>query len=138
MVASLFIKVPKDQFDAKVKNIYINAAKEIGDVPVNVVNDGDVTALAGAITLGDNNVLGIAMGTSEAVGYVNKDGNITGWLNELAFAPVDIGEDKAWDEWSGDRGVGCKYFSQDAVNRLAPRAGIELPEDCLLYTSRCV
>ena len=129
MVASLFIKVPKDQFDAKVKNIYINAAKEIGDVPVNVVNDGDVTALAGAITLGDNNVLGIAMGTSEAVGYVNKDGNITGWLNELAFAPVDIGDDKAWDEWSGDKGVGCKYFSQDAVNRLAPLSGIELPED---------
>ncbi len=129
MVASLFIKVPKDEFDKKVKNIYLDAAKEIGDVPVNVVNDGDVTALAGAMTLGDNNVLGIAMGTSEAVGYVNKDGNITGWLNELAFAPVDIGDDKAWDEWSGDKGVGCKYFSQDAVNRLAPIAGIELPEE---------
>ncbi len=129
MVASLFIKVGKEDFEKKVKNIYLNAAKEIGDVPVNVVNDGDVTALAGAITLGDNRVLGVAMGTSEAVGYVNAEGNITGWLNELAFAPVDIGAGKAWDEWSGDLGCGVKYFSQDAVNRLAPKAGIELPED---------
>ena len=126
MVASLFLKVPRELFDKKVKDIYINAAKEIGDVPISVVNDGDVTALAGAITLGDNRVLGIAMGTSEAVGYVNPEGNITGWLNELAFAPVDIGADKAWDEWSGDLGCGVKYFSQDAVNRLAPIAGIEL------------
>ena len=30
------------------------------------------------------------------------------------------------DEWSTDFGVGCKYFSQDAVIKLAPRAGIEL------------
>lgn len=132
MVASLFIKVPKDQFDAKVKDIYIRAAKEIGDVPLNVVNDGDVTALAGAITLEDNEILGIAMGTSEAVGYVNKDGNITGWLNELAFAPVDIGADKARDEWSGDYGVGCKYFSQDAVIRLAEKAGIEVDDSLTL------
>ena len=30
------------------------------------------------------------------------------------------------DEWSTDFGVGCKYFSQDAVIKLAPRAGIAL------------
>jgi len=133
MVASLFISVPDDLFEQKVKDIYIRAAKEVApDAPLNVVNDGDVTALAGAITLGENNILGIAMGTSEAVGYVNGDGNITGWLNELAFAPVDIGADKAQDEWSGDFGVGCKYFSQDAVIRLAPLAGIELDESLTL------
>ena len=33
------------------------------------------------------------------------------------------------DEWSTDIGVGCKYFSQDAVIKLASRAGIELSED---------
>ncbi|HSC89436.1 MAG TPA: hypothetical protein VLC09_19270, partial [Polyangiaceae bacterium] len=97
-----------------------------GDVPVAVANDGDVTALAGAMNLGDNAVLGIAMGTSEAVGYVNRQGLITGWLNELAFAPVDYSPEGGVDvEWSGDRGVGCQYFSQDAVIRLAPRLGIE-------------
>ncbi|MBQ9414141.1 MAG: ROK family protein [Clostridia bacterium] len=128
MVASLFLKVPRDQFDRKVKDIYIRAAKEIGDVPLQVVNDGDVTALAGAMSLEENEILGIAMGTSEAVGYVDKDGNITGWLNELAFAPVDLQDDAMVDEWSGDKGCGVKYFSQDSVIKLAPRAGITLDE----------
>lgn len=128
MVASLFLAVPRDQFDAKVKDIYIRAAKEIGDVPIEVVNDGDVTALAGAIGLNEGEVLGIAMGTSEAVGYVDKDDNITGWLNELAFAPIDAQSTAMEDEWSGDIGCGVKYFSQDSVIKLAKPAGIELDE----------
>lgn len=129
MVASLFLKVPRDLFDQKVKDIYIRAAKEIGeDIPIEVVNDGDVTALAGAIGLGEGRVLGIAMGTSEAVGYVDKDDNITGWLNELAFAPIDAQPTAMEDEWSGDIGCGVKYFSQDGVIKLAPAAGIELDE----------
>jgi predicted NBD/HSP70 family sugar kinase len=126
MVASLFLKVPEEIYDKKVKDIYLNAAKEIGEVPVEVANDGDVTALAGAMDLEDTNVLGIAMGTSEAAGYVDSDGNITGWLNELAFVPVDFNENSMVDEWSGDYGCGVKYFSQDAVIKLAPCAGIEL------------
>ncbi len=125
-VASLFIKVPRDAFDAKVRDIYIRAAREIGDVPLEVANDGDVTALAGALDLQDNNVLGIAMGTSEAVGYINKDGNLNGWLSELAFVPVDFNKDAMVDEWSGDYGCGVKYFSQDSVIKLAAAAGIEL------------
>lgn len=128
MVASLFLKVSKEDFDRSVKDIYIRAAKEIGDVPLVVCNDGDVSALAGAMGLGEDNVLGIAMGTSEAVGFVNAQGNITGWLNELAFMPVDANPGAMRDEWSGDIGVGCKYFSQDAVIKLAPAAGIELDE----------
>ena len=128
MSASLFLKVPEDLFNEKVKDIYIRAAKEIGDVPLVVCNDGDVTALAGAMSLEDNNVLGIAMGTSEAVGYVDEKGNITGWLNELAFVPVDASPAAMVDEWSGDIGCGVKYFSQDAVIKLAPAAGINLAE----------
>ena len=129
MVASLFLKVPKDEFDKKCKDMYINVAKEFGDVPLEVANDGDVTALAGAMDLGDNNVLGIAMGTSEAGGYVDGVGNITGWLNELAFVPCDYSKNAMVDEWSGDYGCGVKYFSQDAVIKLAPAAGIELDEN---------
>ena len=129
MVASLFLKVPKDLFDAKVKDIYIRAIKDtFGDVPYVVANDGDVSALAGAMSLEENNILGIAMGTSEAVGYVDENGNITGWLNELAFAPVDVNPDAMEDEWSGDIGCGVKYFSQDGIIKLAPAAGIELDE----------
>ena len=129
MNASLFLKVPKDQFDAKVKDIYIRAVKDtFGDVPYVVANDGDVSALAGAMSLEDNSVLGIAMGTSEAVGFVDEDGNITGWLNELAFVPVDASPAAMQDEWSGDIGCGVKYFSQDSVIKLAPAAGIILDE----------
>ena len=129
MSASLFLKVPQDLFDAKVKDIYIRAVKDtFGDVPYAVVNDGDVSALAGAMSLNDNNVLGIAMGTSEAVGYVDAEGNITGWLNELAFVPVDASPNAMEDEWSGDIGCGVKYFSQDSVIKLAPAAGIPLDE----------
>ncbi len=122
--ASLFLQVPKDLFDLKVKDIYLRAAREFGDVPITVCNDGDVTALAGAMSFDVNNILGIAMGTSEAAGYVDAKGNIPGWLNELAFAPVDINPLAMKDEWSGDIGVGCKYFSQDAVIKLSPIAGI--------------
>ena len=129
MVASLFIKVSDEDFDKRVKNMYIDVAKEIGEnITIEVANDGDVTALAGAMDLGDNAVLGVAMGTSEAGGYVDPDGNITGWLNELAFVPVDFCEEAMVDEWSGDYGCGVKYFSQDGVIKCAPWAGIELDE----------
>ncbi len=133
MTSSLFLKVKNENpeaFEKVVKNIYTDIAKTFGEnVPIEVANDGDVTALAGAMDLGDNNVLGVAMGTSEAGGYVDGNGNITGWLNELAFVPVDYNKDAMLDEWSGDYGCGVKYFSQDAVIKLAPAAGIELDEN---------
>ena len=137
MVASLFIKVGKEDFERVVKNIYIDVVKqlerELGhEIPLIVANDGDVTALAGAMDLKDDSVLGIAMGTSEAVGYVDENGNLTGWLSELAFVPTDFNKDSMVDEWSLDFGVGCKYFSQDAVIKLAPLAGIELDENLSL------
>ncbi|MCQ2776150.1 MAG: ROK family protein [Bacilli bacterium] len=135
MVSSIFIKIPKTDFE-KVKYAYINTieriAKELGHpIPYVVANDGDVTALAGANDLKDDSVLGLAFGTSEAGGYINKEGNLNGWFSELAFMPVDFNKEAAVDEWSGDFGVGCKYFSQDAVIKLAPKAGIELPNDTL-------
>ena len=126
--ASLFLKVSPEDFDSKVKNMYIDIAKEFGDVPVKVANDGDVTALAGATSLQDGRLLGIAMGTSEAAGYVDKDRNLKGWLNELAFAPVDFHKNAMQDEWSGDFGCGVKYFSQDSVIKLAEAAGIAFEE----------
>lgn len=128
-VASLFLKVPKEEFKKHVTNMYIDVAKEIGDVPLVVANDGDVSALAGSLELNDNEVLGIAMGTSEAVGYVDGNGNLKGWLNELAFVPVDYNKDSMVDEWSGDYGCGVKYFSQDGVIKLAKAAGIDVDEN---------
>ena len=125
--ASLFIKIPNNMTDPQITDIYLNIAKDFA-LPVVVANDGDVAALAGSISLGKNRVLGIAMGTSEAGGYVDKNGNITGWLNELAFVPCDFNKDAMKDEWSEDFGVGCKYFSQDAVIKLAAVADITFAE----------
>jgi predicted NBD/HSP70 family sugar kinase len=126
-VASLFRGIPEKRF-FEVRDLFLRIRDELG-VPLEIVNDGDVTALAGSMSLEDNGVLGIALGSSEAAGYVNLAGNLTGWLNELAFAPVDYSPDAPVDEWSGDRGVGALYFSQQCVFRLAPKAGIELPRD---------
>lgn len=126
MIASLFRGIPAEDFHV-VRDMFLNIGKEL-DVPIAVVNDGEVTALAGAMSLEENGILGIALGSSEAGGYVTREGNITEWLNELAFAPVDYNPDAACDEWSGDYGVGALYFSQQCVFRLAPRAGIDLLE----------
>ena len=126
-VASLFRSVPSELFNTKVRGLFKHLSQE-WNVPVEVVNDGEVTALAGALSLKKKAILGIAMGSSEAAGYINREGHITGWLNELAFAPVDYASHAKADEWSGDRGVGALYFSQQAVNRLLPDSGILLPE----------
>lgn len=128
MAASLFLKVPKEDFDRHVKDIYIRAAAEFGNIPLVVANDGDVTALAGAMEYDAGQVLGIAMGTSQAGGYVDANRRINGWLSELAFTPVDANPGAGFDEWSGDIGRGVQYFSQDAVIKLAPAAGIELEQ----------
>jgi len=125
MVASLFRGVPKDLFETGVKSIFLRMRQELG-VPFEVANDGDVTALAGAMSLNDCCVLGVAMGSSEAAGYVNEDGNITGWLNELAFAPIDYNPNAPADEWSGDTGCGVQYLTQQAVFRLAEAVGTVL------------
>ncbi|HLO32277.1 MAG TPA: ROK family protein [Anaerolineales bacterium] len=125
MVASLFRSIPKERF-CEVKNLFLRIRDEMG-VPLEVINDGDVTALAGSMSINDNSILGIALGSSEAAGYVNRDGHIMGWLNELAFAPIDYSPAAPLDEWSGDMGCGASYFSQQCVFRLAPKAGIELP-----------
>jgi predicted NBD/HSP70 family sugar kinase len=126
-VASLFRGVSPPAFDAQVRRMFFTLQERWGGVPFEVANDGEVTALAGSMSLGDGAVLGIAMGTSLAAGYVTPSGGITPWLNELAFAPVDYHPDAPRDEWSGDAGCGVQYFSQQAVGRLAPAAGLQFP-----------
>lgn len=128
-VASIFRGVPPEKFESEVRDLFPRLQKQWDDVPFEVVNDGEVTALAGAMALDTNTLLGISLGTSEAVGYCNEEGRITSWLNELAFAPIDARPDAPADEWSGDRGCGVQYLSQQAVARLAPAAGFAFPEE---------
>lgn len=128
-VASLFRGIGEDDFEKHVRKIFLTLREEWDNIPFDVINDGEVTALAGAMSLNDNALLGVSMGTSQAAGYCDADGHITAWLNELAFAPIDYRDDAPADEWSGDIGCGVQYFSQQGVARLAPLAGIELPDD---------
>lgn len=124
MVSSLFLGVDKTDCLEKCQNAFINVIEKVfPGVPYAVANDGDITALAGSMSLNLNSIMGMAMGTSEAVGYIDEKGDINGWISELAFCPVDLNESAPVDEWSGDKGVGCKYFSQDAVIRLYENAG---------------
>ena len=132
-VASLFRGVEeksKELFDSQVKNMFLDVAAE-WKVPFEVLNDGDVTALAASMSLEKNAIIGMAMGTSVAGGFCDRQGNLTNWLNELAFVPVDYRPDGPLDEWSGDEGCGVQYFSQQGACRLLPSVGINLPEDML-------
>ncbi|MBA2124586.1 transcriptional regulator [bacterium Unc6] len=123
-VSSLFRGISEGDFKKYVKNMFLDIKKEWGNIPFVVVNDGEVTALAGAMEIKDNAVLGISMGTSMAAGYVTPEGSITDWLNELAFVPIDYRDLAPVDEWSKDIGCGVQYFSQQAVARLAKKAKI--------------
>lgn len=125
--ASLFRGVPADQFEKHIKRMFFTLQERWGGIPFEVVNDGEVTALAGSMSMNDNAVLGVSMGTSQAGGYVTPQGTITPWLNELAFAPIDYRPDAPRDEWSGDIGCGVQYFSQQGVGRLAKLAGFTFP-----------
>ncbi len=130
-VGSLFRGISPEDFQNVIRRMFYTLkdrwSERMGkEVPFEVVNDGEVTALAGAMGMEDDAVLGIAMGTSLAAGYVDPEGHIMPWLNELAFVPVDYQHDEtSIDEWSQDMGVGARYFSQQAVARLAPRAGFD-------------
>lgn len=128
-VASLFRSVPKELFHSKVRPIFKNIQKAWNGIPFEIINDGAVTALAGSMALNENGVLGIAMGSSMACGYVDQSGNLNPWLDELAFCPIDWSENAHIDEWSKAPGCGAQYFSQQAVGRLLKPAGIDLPED---------
>ena len=129
MVASLFRSVSEERF-AEVKSLFQRLGNDFS-VPLNVINDGDVTALAGSMSVGENGLLGVALGSSEAAGYVDVNGRITGWLNELCFAPIDCNPAAPRDEWSGDQGCGASYFSQQCVFRLASKACIAIPSGLL-------
>ncbi len=125
-VASLFRGVPPDVFNQRVRNLFLDLRRAWNNVPFEVINDGEVTALAGSMSLGLNRILGISLGTSTAGGYVNAEGSLTSWLNELAFVPLDYNPGAPIDEWSGDYGCNVQYFSQQCVGRLLAPAGIQV------------
>lgn len=124
-VSYLFDKVSQEEQRTQVEDIFIRAARAIGpDISLRVVNDGEVTALAGAMGLKTGRILGIAMGTGEGAGYVDAAGNLTGWINEPGLAPLDARPDALHTHWSGEVGSCSEFLCQDGVLWLARQAGI--------------
>ena len=132
-LASLFraVKEKNPSKFPEAQNLFYRIEKD-WNVPFAVYNDGDVTALAGMISMDKKGILGVAMGSSEAVGYVDPKRRMTGRICELAFAPVDFNPAAPKDEWSGDYGVGAMAFSQQAVNWLAVENGFKFPKSMKL------
>jgi len=131
----IFPNVPPDVYKEKVVNIFNRIAKDLaGDVPLKVINDGEVTALAAVQKIKAGNVLGISMGSSDGGGYANEDGNLLGWINELCYMKLDLNPLAPRDPWSkgAHTGLSHMYLGQRGATKLAAKAGIEGKEE-LLY-----
>jgi len=128
----IFPNVPPDVYKAKVVNIFNRMAKDLaGDVPLKVINDGEVTALAAVQKIGKGNVLGISMGSSEGGGYADADGNLLGWINEMCYIKLDLNPEAPTDPWSkgAHRGLSHMYLGQRGATKLAAKAGVKVPEN---------
>jgi predicted NBD/HSP70 family sugar kinase len=124
--------VPPDVYKAKVVDIFRRMSKEVaGDVPLKVINDGEVTALAAVQKIGKGNIMGISMGSSEGGGYANTDGNLMGWINELCYIRLDLNPEAPTDPWSKGHHTGLShmYLGQRGATKLAGKVIKGLPEN---------
>jgi predicted NBD/HSP70 family sugar kinase len=126
----IFPNVPADVYKEQVVGIFKRIAKEVaGDVPLKVINDGEVTALAAVQKIHAGNVMGISMGSSEGGGYANADGNLLGWINELCYIRLDLNPEAPTDPWTkgAHTGTSHMYLGQRGATKLAAMAGVEVP-----------
>jgi len=127
----IFPNVPADVYKEKVVDIFKRLAKEVaGDVPLKVINDGEVTALAAVQKIKKGNVMGISMGSSEGGGYANADGNLMGWINELCYVKLDMNPRAPTDPWTkgAHRGISHMYLGQRGATKNAFKI-CEVPEN---------
>jgi len=127
----IFPNVPPDVYKAKVVDIFQRIAKELaGDVPLKVINDGEVTALAAVQKIGKGNIMGISMGSSEGGGYANADGNLMGWINELCYCRLDMNPEAPTDPWTkgAHTGMSHMYLGQRGATKLAHKV-VEVPDN---------
>merc|ERR1712110_678823 len=120
----IFPNVPPDVYKEKVVDIFKRISKEVaGDVPLKVINDGEVTALAAVQKIGKGNVMGISMGSSEGAGYANADGNLLGWINELCYLRLDLNPKAPTDPWTkgAHTGLSHLYLGQRGATKLAAK-----------------
>lgn len=126
---ALFRSVPEDRRH-EILSVFERVSAALGGVPYRVVNDGEISSLCALGSSRRHSILGLTLGTSLGCGYVDAGGRLTEQINELAFVPHDLSANACMDEWSGDRGVGVGYLSQDAAIKLAERAQIPMNPSC--------
>jgi len=130
----VFPNVRPDVYKERVVDIFKRLSKELaGEVPLKVINDGEVTALAAVQKIKAGNVLGVSMGSSEGAGYANADGNLMGWINELCYVKLDLNPQAPTDPWSkgAHTGLSHLYLGQRGATKLAAIAGVDVPENCI-------
>ena len=113
-------------------DIFNRMAKDLaGEVPLKVINDGEVTALAAVQKIKHGNVMGISMGSSEGGGYADKDGNLLGWINELCYIRLDLNPKAPTDPWTkgSHRGISHMYLGQRGATKLAAKGGVDVPAE---------
>lgn len=126
----LFTQVPDDVYREKVPNLLIDLIKEeFGDVPFKCINDGEVTAVAGQMMIGEGGLYGISLGSNEGCGYVDPDGNLPGWINEMYATPLDFNPAAPRNPWTPYTGDSPMYLGQRAVSRNAVKGGVDVPEE---------
>ncbi len=128
--SDLFHSVPGMDFSDALIDLYPRAAKAMGCGEGLVVeNEGDVSALAGAMTMDCKGVLSLHFGHKFTAGFVDNDGYLTGWLNELEHMPIHFSKSDPNDPNSADEGCGLRYFSEEGVLRMAEEAGVKFRQD---------
>lgn len=127
----IFPNVPPDVYKEKVVDIFKRIVKEVaGDVPLKVINDGEVTALAAVQKIQKGNVMGISMGSSEGGGYANADGDLMGWINELCYMKLDMNPRAPTDPWTkgAHKGISHMYLGQRGATKNAYKI-CDVPEN---------
>merc|ERR1719258_676545 len=128
----IFPNVPPKVYKEKVVDIFQRLAKAVaGDVPLKVINDGEVTALAAYQKIKAGNIMGISMGSSEGGGYSNGDGNLMGWINELCYIRLDLNPKAPTDPWTkgAHTGISHMYLGQRGATKLAAKGGVKVPDN---------
>jgi predicted NBD/HSP70 family sugar kinase len=126
----IFPNVPPEVYKEKVVPIFRNLAKKFGDVPLKVINDGEVTALAGKMMVNQGNLFGISMGSSEGGGYCDEEGRLLGWINEMCYIQLDLNPEAVTDPWTkGHTGISHMYLGQRGATKLVEKGGVDVPEE---------
>lgn len=65
------------------------------------------------------------------MGYVDSEGRVLGWINELCYVRLDMNPEAPTDPWTqgAHTGISHMYLGQRGATKLAAKAGIEVEKN---------